>query len=102
MKKIIILTTALAGLGQAAFAEGEVNVVSWGGAYERSQVEAYNKPFADQTGIRVNMIVFVMFFYAVMTDGRAGHPLIYLPLLYLSYKSFDFVANIMEFGQGFG
>lgn len=53
-------------------------------------------------GIRVNMIVFVMFFYAVMTDGRAGHPLIYLPLLYLSYKTLDFVSNIMQFGQGFG
>ena len=34
----------------------EVNVVSWGGAYEVSQVEAYNKPFTAETGIKVNMI----------------------------------------------
>ena len=57
MKKTLILTTAIAGLASAAIAaEGEVNVVSWGGAYERSQVEAYNAPFTEQTGIKVNMI----------------------------------------------
>ena len=57
MKKVLILTTAMVGLGHAALAdEGEVNVVSWGGAYEMSQVEAYNKPFNEKTGIKVNMI----------------------------------------------
>ncbi|WP_299838699.1 ABC transporter substrate-binding protein [uncultured Paracoccus sp.] len=56
MKSILIATTALAGLASAALAEGEVNVVSWGGAYEVSQVEAYNKPFTAETGIKVNMI----------------------------------------------
>ncbi|MDM7255852.1 MAG: ABC transporter substrate-binding protein [Paracoccus sp. (in: a-proteobacteria)] len=55
MKKLLIVTTALTGLGLAAQAQ-EVNVVSWGGAYERSQVEAYNKPFTEKTGIKVNMI----------------------------------------------
>ncbi|MFV0299539.1 MAG: extracellular solute-binding protein, partial [Paracoccus sp. (in: a-proteobacteria)] len=56
MKSILIATTALAGLTTAALAEGEVNVVSWGGAYEVSQVEAYNKPFTAETGITVNML----------------------------------------------
>ncbi|MFT3855947.1 MAG: ABC transporter substrate-binding protein [Ilumatobacteraceae bacterium] len=57
MKKILILTSALSGLAFAAQAQNtEVNVVSWGGAYEKSQVEAYNIPFAAETGIKVNMI----------------------------------------------
>lgn len=55
MKSTLILSTALGGLAFAATAQ-EVNVVSWGGAYETSQVEAYNKPFTAETGIRVNMI----------------------------------------------
>ncbi|MFT4014006.1 MAG: ABC transporter substrate-binding protein [Paracoccus sp. (in: a-proteobacteria)] len=57
MKKTFILTSALCGVAFAAHAQNkEVNVVSWGGAYETSQVEAYNKPFAAKTGIKVNMI----------------------------------------------
>jgi len=56
MKKLLILTTALsAGLAVAAHAT-EINVVSWGGAYGKSQVEAYDKPFTEKTGIKVNMI----------------------------------------------
>ncbi|MBU2956576.1 ABC transporter substrate-binding protein [Paracoccus sp. 1_MG-2023] len=55
VKSTLILSTALAGLAFSAAAQ-EVNVVSWGGAYEKSQVEAYNKPFAAETGIKVNMI----------------------------------------------
>ncbi|RMC32930.1 ABC transporter substrate-binding protein [Paracoccus alkanivorans] len=55
MRTTLILSTALAGFGLSAAAQ-EVNVVSWGGAYEKSQVEAYNKPFTEKTGIKVNMI----------------------------------------------
>ncbi|WP_282602177.1 ABC transporter substrate-binding protein [Paracoccus sp. PARArs4] len=55
VKSTLILSTALAGMAFSATAQ-EVNVVSWGGAYEKSQVEAYNKPFAEETGIKVNMI----------------------------------------------
>lgn len=55
MKTTLILSTALCGVALAATAQ-EVNVVSWGGAYEVSQVEAYNKPFTAETGIKVNMI----------------------------------------------
>jgi putative spermidine/putrescine transport system substrate-binding protein len=55
MKKTLILTTALTGLAFAASAQ-EVTVVSWGGAYGTSQVEAYNKPFTETTGIKTTMI----------------------------------------------
>ena len=55
MKATLILSTALAGMAFAAAAQ-EVNVVSWGGAYETSQVEAYNKPFTAATGIKSNML----------------------------------------------
>ncbi|KFE36610.1 ABC transporter substrate-binding protein [Thioclava atlantica] len=55
MKKLMILSTAIVGLTAAAAQAEEVTVLSWGGAYEKSQVEAYNKPFAEKTGITVNM-----------------------------------------------
>jgi putative spermidine/putrescine transport system substrate-binding protein len=56
MKKTLILTTALTGFAFAAAAEGQVTVMSWGGAYGKSQDEAYNKPFAAETGIAVTMV----------------------------------------------
>lgn len=55
MKKTLILSTALAGMAFAASAQ-EVTVMSWGGAYTKSQVEAYHKPFAEQKGIKVNSV----------------------------------------------
>jgi len=55
MKKTLILTTALAGFAFAASAQ-EVTVMSWGGAYTKSQVEAYQKPFTALTGIKVNSV----------------------------------------------
>lgn len=51
MKKLI-LTTALVAVGTSAYAS-EVTVMSWGGAYTKSQVEAYHKPFTAETGIKV-------------------------------------------------
>ena len=55
MKKTLILTTALTGFAFAASA-AEVTVMSWGGAYTKSQVEAYHKPFTAETGIAVNSV----------------------------------------------
>ena len=55
MKKLLILSTALVAAGAAAQAQN-LTVMSWGGAYETSQVEAYNKPFAAMKGITVNMV----------------------------------------------
>lgn len=55
MKKLMILTTALVATGFAASAQ-ELNIVSWGGAYTVSQVEAYHKPFTEMTGVKINSI----------------------------------------------
>jgi putative spermidine/putrescine transport system substrate-binding protein len=52
MKKLLILSTMLSGIGLHATAQ-EVNVMGWGGAYTNSQVEAYHKPFTAKTGIKV-------------------------------------------------
>jgi len=55
MKKTLILTTALVSIAGAVSA-AEVTMMSWGGAYGKSQEEAYNKPFTADTGIAVNMV----------------------------------------------
>ena len=47
--------TAMSALA-AAGAGRAITVMSWGGAYTKSQVEAYHKPFAAETGIKVNMV----------------------------------------------
>jgi len=52
MKKLLVLTTALSSVAFIAAAE-DVTVISWGGAYTTSQVEAYHKPFTALTGINV-------------------------------------------------
>ncbi|CQR86676.1 putative spermidine/putrescine transport system substrate-binding protein [Paracoccus aminovorans] len=52
MNKTIILTTAVTLLATTASA-AEITVMSWGGTYGQSQVEAYHKPFTAQTGIKV-------------------------------------------------
>lgn len=38
------------------FSGRELSVVSWGGAYTHSQVEAYHKPFMTQTGAQIKSI----------------------------------------------
>ncbi len=53
--KSILMATVFASVGFSA-AAAEVNVMSWGGAYTKSQVEAYHKPFTANTGIKVNSI----------------------------------------------
>ncbi|WP_332717314.1 hypothetical protein [Pelagibacterium mangrovi] len=53
-------------------------------------------------GERINMISFVMAFYAIMTDGRANHLLVYPVLGYFCFKSINFVQNILQNGHGFG
>jgi putative spermidine/putrescine transport system substrate-binding protein len=42
--------------GALKFSDREVAVVSWGGAYTKSQVEAYHKPFMTETGATVKSI----------------------------------------------
>ncbi|WP_444666987.1 ABC transporter substrate-binding protein [Cereibacter changlensis] len=52
MKKLLILSTALTGVAASAVS-ADVTVMSWGGSYAVSQVEAYHKPFTAETGINV-------------------------------------------------
>lgn len=40
----------------AALAAESLTVVSWGGAYTRSQVEAYMKPYTEKTGVEFNVV----------------------------------------------
>ncbi len=52
MKATLGLATGLALLAAAGHAE-QITVLSWGGTYVRSQVEAYHKPFMEKTGIHI-------------------------------------------------
>ncbi|RJL16405.1 ABC transporter substrate-binding protein [Paracoccus siganidrum] len=52
MKKLLSLATALTLLAGAGAAQ-QITVMSWGGTYSQSQIEAYHKPFTAQTGISV-------------------------------------------------
>ncbi len=53
MKKTLALTTALGLIASPVLAD--VNLLSWGGAYGNSHLEAYVKPFEAETGIKVVM-----------------------------------------------
>ena len=55
MKTSLILGTALALVATAGMAE-QITVMSWGGTYSQSQVEAYQKPFTALTGIAVTSV----------------------------------------------
>lgn len=44
---------AVAGAGSATAADA-ITAVSWGGAYTKSQLEAYHKPYTAKTGVVVN------------------------------------------------
>lgn len=50
--KTALMATVLTSAAFAVQAQ-EVTVMSWGGAYTKSQVEAYHKPFTAQTGIKI-------------------------------------------------
>jgi putative spermidine/putrescine transport system substrate-binding protein len=49
------IVLAVAG-GTAAVGAEAIKVVSWGGAYTKSQVEAFHKPFSAKTGVQVQSI----------------------------------------------
>lgn len=54
--KTALLASALTTGAFVAQAD-EITVMSWGGAYSKSQLEAYEKPFAAETGITVTALV---------------------------------------------
>ena len=45
---------AMAGFAGAASAQDAITVVSWGGAYTKSQIKAYHEPFTEKFGVKVN------------------------------------------------
>lgn len=55
MKKTFFFSTAVAMLGTTAMANDAV-LMSWGGSYGRSQIEAYIKPFQEQFGKTIVMV----------------------------------------------
>jgi putative spermidine/putrescine transport system substrate-binding protein len=54
MKKIFLTTSAILVL--TASARADVVVMSWGGDYGAGQVEAFNRPFTKETGIKSSMV----------------------------------------------
>ena len=52
---LYVAAAAMFGIVSSAGA-AEINVVSWGGAYTKSQVKAYHEPFTKKTGIKINSI----------------------------------------------
>lgn len=54
MKKLI-LSTALCALAIPAGAQ-EITVMSFGGAYGASQMEAYHKPYMEMTGVKITSV----------------------------------------------
>jgi len=57
MKRIIAIAAAvIAGAAAAQAADKTLTVVSWGGAYTKSQVKAYHEPFMKKTGIKINSV----------------------------------------------
>jgi len=53
LTKTLLASSALVAAGFTAQAETSITVVSWGGAYTKSQVEAYHKPWIAQTGNKI-------------------------------------------------
>lgn len=53
MKRMLTLSTALGLMASPVLAD--VNLLSWGGAYGNSHVEAYAKPFEAESGKKVNV-----------------------------------------------
>tara|TARA_R110002124_G_scaffold208031_1_gene374504 strand:- start:965 stop:2038 length:1074 start_codon:yes stop_codon:yes gene_type:complete len=53
--KTILLTTAVSSMAFGAHA-ADLTVMSWGGSYTKSQVEAYHKPFTAETGISITSV----------------------------------------------
>ncbi len=51
--KVALLPLVLGLVIQKPVFAESITVVSWGGAYTKSQVEAYHKPFTEKTGIEV-------------------------------------------------
>ncbi|WP_299896615.1 extracellular solute-binding protein [uncultured Ruegeria sp.] len=50
--KTLLTAAALGAVAGGAFAE-EMTIVSWGGAYSKSQLKAYHEPYSEKTGVTI-------------------------------------------------
>ncbi|WP_170760254.1 extracellular solute-binding protein [Ruegeria lacuscaerulensis] len=50
--KTTLMASAIAMVAGGAMAQ-EMTIVSWGGAYSKSQLKAYHEPYSEQTGITI-------------------------------------------------
>lgn len=57
LTKIMATTTAISMVAGSAFADAhmasEMTIVSWGGAYSASQLNAYHTPYSEMTGVTI-------------------------------------------------
>lgn len=55
MKRLLTATVSVAVLvAGAAFAQDDsLTIVSWGGAYSKSQLKAYDEPYTEKTGVKI-------------------------------------------------
>ena len=73
-KTTLALASSILALGATtAMADGSLTVVSWGGAYTKSQLEAYHKPFTEMTGIQVNSVDYNGGLAEVRAQTEAGN-----------------------------
>jgi len=58
ISRILTCSALASGIALAGFTAtaGEITIVSWGGAYTKSQVEAYYKPWMALTGNKINSV----------------------------------------------
>ena len=52
-------------------------------------------------GERVNMLTVSVFIYLILREGKTKHPIVLLLLAYLSYKSWDYMQNVLAYGTGY-
>lgn len=77
MKRIaLIALAAAAGIAGLASCEAEkpsLTVVSWGGAYTKSQIEAYHKPFTATNGTRIDSVDYTGDIASVKAQVESGN-----------------------------
>jgi len=73
LKNILIGATSVLALGASMAAAGDLTVVSWGGAYTKSQVEAYQKPWIAETGNTITSVDYNGGLAEVKSQVEAGN-----------------------------
>ena len=53
LTKTLMMATAMTSVAAGAMAADEMTIVSWGGAYSKSQLKAYHEPYSASTGVTI-------------------------------------------------